>query len=72
VGAVRQPRGPQASISHKTKHIAVHYLFTREFIQRGEVTIHYTNTQDMPADCMTKTVPLAKFLYCLERMNLRG
>jgi hypothetical protein len=60
------------SVSPKTKHIAVHYLFCREHVQRGEVTLHYINTQLMAADCLTKAVPPAKFNFCVEQMGLRA
>ena len=48
----------------KTKHIDVRYHFVREIITRGDIVVSKVGTQDNPADMMTKSLPIAKFVHC--------
>jgi hypothetical protein len=45
----------------KTKHIIVHYHFTREKIESGDISVAYVPTGEQRADLLTK--PLGKLLF---------
>jgi hypothetical protein len=45
----------------KTKHITVHYHFTREKIESGDISVAYVPTGEQRADLLTK--PLGKLLF---------
>ena len=47
----------------KTKHIDVRYHFVREIIARGDIVVSKVGTQDNPADMMTKSLLIAKFVH---------
>ena len=48
--------------NHKrSKHIDIKYHFTREQLEKGNITIKYVSTGEQQADIFTKAVPVAKF-----------
>ncbi|KAH9754460.1 hypothetical protein KPL71_015451 [Citrus sinensis] len=53
----------------KTKHIDVKLHFVRLEVSRGAIKLLKINTEENPADMLTKAVPSAKFNLC---MNLAG
>ena len=53
----------------KTKHIDVKLHFVRLEVSRGAVKLLKIHTEENPADMLTKVVPTAKFIIC---MNLAG
>ncbi|KAF3666695.1 hypothetical protein FXO37_10398 [Capsicum annuum] len=54
----------------RTKHIDVRYYFVREIIARGDIVVSKISTHDNPANMMTKTLPSAKFEYCLDLIGV--
>lgn len=56
--------------SPRTKHIALKYHHFRSFVESKQIEIHYINTQDQLADCLTK--PLGANLFFDHRKNLMG
>jgi len=64
----------------RTKHINIKYHHFRDFVDRGEISLHAINTKDQPADMLTK--PLNKAVLsstkssswagALERLAMRG
>jgi len=46
----------------RTKHIDIHDHFVREKIEGGELSLEYTPTWVMVADCLTKALPREKFV----------
>jgi hypothetical protein len=46
----------------RTKHIDIKDHFVREKVEGGEVSLEYTPTVDMVADCLTKALPREKFM----------
>jgi len=47
--------------SAKTKHIDVAYHYLRSAVTRQIIRMYYVNTDDNPADTMTKALPEVKF-----------
>ena len=45
----------------RTKHIDIRFHFIHQYIENREVTMVYINTNDNPADILTKPLPRAKF-----------
>jgi len=58
-----------------TKHINIKYHHFRDFVDRGEISLHAINTNDQPADVLTKPLNKAKlaqhhqFIQGWSRMN---
>lgn len=49
--------------SHKrSKHIDIKYHFSREQVEKNEITFEHISTGDQIADALTKPLPQAKFL----------
>ena len=48
----------------RMKHIDVRYHFVHEIITRGDIVVSKVGTQDNPADIMTKSFLIAKFVHC--------
>lgn len=45
----------------QTKHLEIHHHFVRERGLEGELLVQHINTQDQPADIITKVLPQLKF-----------
>ena len=54
----------------RTHHIDVRYHFVREVIARGDIVVSKVGTQNNPADMMTKSLPIAKFMHCSNLVGL--
>ncbi|KZV44851.1 Aspartyl-tRNA synthetase [Dorcoceras hygrometricum] len=54
----------------RSKHIDVRLHFIREVIEVGEVSVKKISTQHNPADMCTKVLPVDKFGYCLDLINV--
>ncbi|GAA5992526.1 hypothetical protein JCM11641_006981 [Rhodosporidiobolus odoratus] len=54
----------------RTKHIAVHYHFTRECVEDGVVELKWVPTEEMSADLMTKGLGQAKHILFLKKCRL--
>ncbi|CAA7015031.1 unnamed protein product [Microthlaspi erraticum] len=59
-----------STFHERTKHIAVKYHFIRDIIEEGEVAVEKIDTSENPADILTKTVPVNKFVAALELLRL--
>lgn len=54
-------------MSHRrTKHIDVRYHYVRQLIAFGKMRVDYVPTADMPADVLTKPLPLPAFTRCIQ------
>ncbi|CAM8891849.1 unnamed protein product [Rhodiola kirilowii] len=54
----------------RSKHIDVKLHFVWDIIETGAVQMVKIDTEENPADMLTKTVPNTKFLLCLELIKL--
>ena len=68
-GAIALAKGE--AISARSKHIAVHYFFSRDRITSGEISLTYVKTSEMAADVLTKALPTPMHRACLQRMGMR-
>ena len=55
---------------NRTKHTLLRYHFVREQLRKGNVSITYLNTNDMPADGLTKALSPPKFQLFLGLLGL--
>jgi hypothetical protein len=63
---LHHPHGHQ-----RTKHIDVAYKFVQDRVERGEIICVYCSTNDMIADCLTKAVPVQKFVENRTSMGMQ-
>jgi hypothetical protein len=54
----------------KAKHIALKYHNIRDYIEDGDVTIHYCQSGANPADLLTKILPRDTTLRCRRMIGL--
>jgi hypothetical protein len=54
----------------RTKHIDIQHYFVREKVKGGEVSLEYTPTGVMVADCHTKALPREKFVQHRASMDI--
>jgi hypothetical protein len=54
----------------RTKHIDIRYHFIREVIDRGIITLYFVETNNNPADMLTKNLVRDKFLTCRKTLGL--
>jgi Reverse transcriptase (RNA-dependent DNA polymerase) len=63
---LHHPHGHQ-----RTKHIDVAYKFVQDRVERGEIACVYCATNDMLADCLTKALPVQKFVENRNGMGMQ-
>ncbi|GKD16973.1 hypothetical protein Tco_1206131 [Tanacetum coccineum] len=56
----------------KTKNIEVRHHFVRDIVEKGEVIVDKIQTNDNPADMLTKVLTPTKFKYCLDLVGVIG
>ena len=54
----------------KTKHVVVIYHFIKETISLRVVKLEKISTIDNPANMATKVLPVSKFRYCLDLVQV--
>ncbi len=54
----------------RTKHINVKYHHFRDYVTRGDITLHTIGTADQPADILTK--PVNEPLLAQHRKTVMG
>jgi hypothetical protein len=61
-----------AHVSHeRTKHIDVHYHYTKENIDQGNITLYHVPGTDNPADILTKALAPYKHVLMRELLGVR-
>jgi len=59
------------TVCHKrSKHIDINYHFTRELVEKKEMTIRYLQTNMMPTDILIKALPRCGHLRGVRMLNL--
>ena len=46
----------------RSKHFGLEFDCVREYVQRGEMKLEYCETENLPADMLTKALPGPKFV----------
>lgn len=59
-----------AKSSSKTRHVNLKFHFVRDEVENNTINVLYTNTNDMIADCFTKSVTKDKLEWCCNQMYL--
>jgi hypothetical protein len=59
---IAQAKNPK--IHEHSKHISLHYHFSREKVERQKIQIEYVSTELMWVDLLTKSLPKEKHLVC--------
>lgn len=58
------------SFHERTKHIDVKLHFIRDVVAQGKVLVKKIDTEENPADALTKVLPCAKFGYFMELVQV--
>ena len=56
----------------RTKHIDIRYHFLREKIKEQKFKVDHLDTNEMPADFLTKGLSKIKHHNCMSRVNLKN
>nr|GFA62757.1 copia protein [Tanacetum cinerariifolium] len=56
----------------RTKHIAVHYHFIKEHVEKGTIKLYFVKTDYQLADIFTKALPIDRFNYLVRRLGMRS
>jgi hypothetical protein len=67
-GCISLARHPTSH--QRTKHIAIHYHFTRERMVSGEIVLEWVGTREMLADIFTKGLPSVQHYALCREMGL--
>jgi hypothetical protein len=54
----------------RNKHINIHYHYICKAVSSNLIALHYTVTNDMVADALTKVLPYKKLVYFCDFMSL--
>lgn len=59
------------AVFHKrSKHIDISFHFTRELVEKKEITVQYLSTESMIADILTKPLSTVKHFKCVSLLQL--
>nr|GEU38416.1 copia protein [Tanacetum cinerariifolium] len=56
----------------RTKHIAVHYHFIKEHVEKGTIKLYFVKTDYQLADLFTKALPVDRFNYLVCHLGMRS
>ena len=54
----------------RSKHIEIKYHFTRDYVQRGAVSLQYISTDEQVADILTKYLGRVKFVFFRDKLGV--
>ena len=54
----------------RTKHIDIRYHFIKDVVERGEISLFFVQTDQNPADMLTKNLARDKFLKCRDALGI--
>jgi len=52
------------------KHLDLHFYWFKDKVKNGMICPEFIPTQEMIADCLTKSVPASKVCSCREQMSV--
>jgi hypothetical protein len=67
-GAIAMAENP--THHNRNKHIDVKYRFLQEAVRRGDISLKYLRTTDMPADLLTKSLARVKHKQHVQQMGI--
>ncbi|GJR26875.1 hypothetical protein Tco_1103107 [Tanacetum coccineum] len=56
----------------RTKHIAVHYQFIKEHLEKGTIELYFVKTDYQLADLFTKALLVDRFNYLVRRLGMHS
>nr|GFC27201.1 copia protein [Tanacetum cinerariifolium] len=56
----------------RTKHIAVHYHFIKEHVEKGTIELYFVKTYYQLADIFTKALPADRLNYLVRHLGMRS
>ncbi|GJR33705.1 retrovirus-related pol polyprotein from transposon TNT 1-94 [Tanacetum coccineum] len=56
----------------RTKHIAVHYHFIKEQVEKGTIELYFVKKDYQLANLFTKALPVDRFNYLVRRLGMRN
>ncbi|XP_020673267.1 uncharacterized protein LOC110092911 [Dendrobium catenatum] len=56
----------------RTKHIEIDYQFIRHHIDTDAILIHHINSEDQPADILTKPLSSSRFTHLRTKLSIRS
>nr|GEW42120.1 retrovirus-related Pol polyprotein from transposon TNT 1-94 [Tanacetum cinerariifolium] len=56
----------------RTKHIAVHYYFIKEHVEKGTIELYFVKADYQLADIFTKAFPADRFNYLVRRLGMHS
>ncbi|GJR87584.1 hypothetical protein Tco_0211595 [Tanacetum coccineum] len=56
----------------RTKHIAVHYYFIKEHVEKGTIELYFVKTDYQLVDLFAKALPVDRFNYLVRRLGMRS
>jgi len=59
-----------AKSSTKTRHVNLKFHFVRDEVEKDTINVSYINTNNMIADCLTKSISKEKLEWCCKNMHL--
>ncbi|KAG5887949.1 hypothetical protein JTB14_037342 [Gonioctena quinquepunctata] len=54
----------------RSKHIDIRHHFVRDAVENGNICVKPIETENMPADILTKITSQAKFVWCIQDFGL--
>lgn len=66
--ALKLATSPQSN--NRTKHIDVRFHYVRDAIKKNLINVSYTQTQEMPADLLTKGLPSVKHYKFMKMLGI--
>ncbi|MCH99034.1 aspartyl-tRNA synthetase, partial [Trifolium medium] len=59
----------QSAYHERTKHIDIRLHFVRDMVESKEIMVEKVASEENPANMNTKSLPRARFKYCLDLIN---
>ncbi|KAI9035423.1 Ty1/Copia family ribonuclease HI [Aspergillus affinis] len=67
---VRILQSEDSSLPIRLRHIDIHQYWFRQEVQNGQIAVEWVATANMPADGLTKILPIQKYRNFMKMLNL--